>query len=288
MIYAKITSMNTLKRWAFVFIVAMSATFSMQAQDTPAAETEAATPATTASAAAMYNESLASLKAKDFQAGYDKTKAALAAAKAEENEQIIGLATKNLAKAAYYLGQKKLKDKSVDEAMKLFEEGIATNPEFPGAYKGKASGLAAKGQSVEAINTYFKSAELSEKAGKAKSAAKTIKKAASVVSKLYSSKDYAKTIEAGKAFLAVNDDSHKVHYYMAKSHQKQKGYATALTHINKAVEQAGDKAKDKYFWAQGNIAEKAGKKSAAIAAYKKITDAKYKENAEFKIKELQK
>ncbi len=263
--------MTNWKKWVFVFIVAIGATFTMQAQD--------------ATATTLYNEGLASLKSKDFQTGYDKTKAALTAAIAEENEQITGLAKKNLAKASYYLGLQKLKAKSVDEAMSLFDEGIEANPEYSAIYKGKAKGLNAKGQSVEAINAYFKSAELSEKAGKTEKSAKTIKQAVSIVSKLYSGKKYGKAIEAGKAFLAVKE-SHKVHYYVAKSFEKKKDKTNALTHINKAVELAGAEISDKYYWAQGNIAESAGKKTVAISAYKKITDAKYKENATFKIKEL--
>ncbi len=271
-IYTKKISMKDWKKWAFLFIVTISVAFTGQAQD--------------ATATTLYNEGLASLKSKDFEAGYDKTKAALAAAETEENEKIAKLAKKNLAKAAYYLGQQKLKEKAVEEAMSLFDEGIEANPDYPALYKGKAQALNAKGQSVDAIKTYFKSAELSEKAGKSEAAAKTIKKAGSVVSKLYSGKKYAKAIDAGKAFLEVKD-SHKVHYYVAKSFEKQKDKANALTHINKAVELAGAEASDKYYWAQGNIAEKAGKKADALAAYKKITEAKYKENAAFKIKELE-
>lgn len=272
MVNTKKISMSNWKKWTFLLIVTFSAVFTAQAQD--------------ASAATLYNEGLASLKSKDFQVGYDKTKAALSAAQAEENEEIVGLAKKNLAKASYYLGLKKLKAKSVDEAMTLFDEGIEANPEFPSIYKGKAQALNAKGQSVDAIKMYFKSAELSEKAGKAESAKKTVKKAGSVVSKLYSGKKYKKAIEAGNAFLEVKE-SHKVHYYLAKSYQKQKDNTNALTHINKAVELAGSDITDKYYWAQGNIAEAAGKKTTALAAYKKITAAKYKENATFKIKELE-
>lgn len=272
MTYTKKITMSTWRKWALMLIVAISATFTAQAQD--------------ASAAALYNEGLASLKSKDFQAGYDKTKAALEAATAAEDEKIMGLAKKNLAKAAYYLGSQKLKDKSVDEALALFDEGIEANPDYASTYKGKAMALNAKGQSVEALNLYFKSAELSEKSGKAKSAEKTIKRAESVVSKLYAKKKYPESIEAGTAFLEAKE-SHKVHYYVAKAYEKQKDKANALTHINKAVELAGDAIDDKYYWAQGNIAEKAGKKADAVAAYKKITAAKYKENATFKIKELE-
>ena len=89
-----------------------------------------------------------------------------------------------MAKASYYLGAQKLKAKSVDEAMSLFDEGIALNPEYPAIYKGKAQALNAQGNSVDAVNTYFKSAELYEKAGKTETAAKSIKSAIVVVNKL--------------------------------------------------------------------------------------------------------
>lgn len=272
MVFTNRISLNNWKKWTLVIVFAFGTVLNINAQEN--------------TAATLYNEGLAALKSKDFQNGYDKTKAALEAAKAEENEQIIDLATKNLAKASYYLGGQKLKAKSVDEAMSLFEEGIALNPEYPAVYKGKAKALNAQGQSVEAVKTYFKSAELSEKAGKAKSAEKTIKSALVVVNKLYSAKKYDKTIEAGTVFLE-NKESHKVYYYVAKSYEKKKDNKNALEHINKAVELAGDQISDKYYWAQGNMAEKAGQKDVALAAYKKITEAKYKENADFKIKELE-
>jgi len=273
MTYPKKISMNYLTKFTFAFMFAMSALFTAQAQD--------------ATATPLYNEGIAALKAKDFQTGYDKIKAALKAAETEENEQILGLAKKNLIKATYSLGNAKLKAKSVDEAMKLYDEGIALNPEYPAIYKGKGNALRAKGQNVDAVKMYFKSAELYEKAGKAESGAKAVKKAVVLVSKLYTGKKYADAVTAGNAFLELKE-THKVHYYVAKSYEKQKDKTNALTHINKAVELAGAKVDDKYYWAQGNIAEKAGKKSDALAAYKKITAAKYKENAAFKIKELSK
>ena len=66
----------------------------------------------------------------------------------------------------------------------------------------------------------------------------------------------------------------------------KKGVEKALEHATRAIELSGDTAPDKYFYAQATQLEGLGKKSEAIAAYKKITGEKYKAQAEYKISEL--
>jgi len=153
---------------------------------------------------------------------------------------------------------------------------------------GKAQALDGKGEKTAAVTAYIGAADLAEKSGKADRAVQLVKKAGSIVGKMYSGKNYAGAIEAGKAHLALKETD-KVHYYIAQSYAKQSDNATAATHIVKAVEMAeasGTAVPDKYYWAQGNILEATGKKTDALAAYKKITGEKYKANADFKVKEL--
>ena len=240
------------------------------------------------SAASVYNEALAKLKAKDYEAGYPLMEEALKAAESEGNEKVLGLAKKNGAKAAYNLGASKRKAKAYDEALTLFDRGIELNPEYSSNYMGKAQALDSKGAKVEAVSAFLAAADLASAADKADRAAQLTKKASSIVGKLYTGKTYDKAIEAGKAFLAVKDNAN-VHYYLAKSLEKKKDMATASTHILKAVELAeasGTAVPDKYYWAKGNILEANQQKQQALDAYKKISGEKYKANADYKIKEL--
>ena len=269
-------TMNILKKTVFMFsfLIAFSAVSIAQE----------------ATATSLYNKGLASLKAKDYENGYPQIEEALKAAEAEGNEKVITIAKKNGAKAAYNLGAIKRKAKAYDEAMTLFNRGIELNPEYSSNYMGRAQALEGKGETLESIKAYLAAADLAEKSGKAERAGKLVKKAGSMVGKLYSNKDYANATTIGKAFLELKD-IHKVNYYVAKSLEKQKDNASAVAYINKAVELAtasGTAVPDKYFWAQGNILEATGSKATAKTAYQKITGDKYKANAEYRLKELEK
>lgn len=243
-----------------------------------------------ATATSLYNKGLASLKAKDYENGYTQIEEALKAAEAEGNEKVMSIAKKNGAKAAYNLGSAKLKAKAIDEANTLFTRGLEMNPAYSSNIMGLAQVLDAKGEKVAAVKKYFEAIDLAKKNGKEKTATSMTKRAAGVISKLYKAKDYTQLVEAGKAYLAFDDNS-RVNYYVAKSYEKQKDNASAVPFINKAVELAaatGKPVKDSYLWAQGNILEAAGNKADAKAAYQKITGEKYKANADFRIKELEK
>ncbi len=267
-------SMNFLTKGTLVFVLTLGLLTSLSAQD--------------ATAASLYNKGLASLKAKDYEAGYPQIEAALKAAETEGNEKVVTLAKKNGAKAAYNLGSQKRKAKAYDEALTLFDRGIELNPTYSSNFMGKAQALDGKGEKTAAVKAYIAAADLAEKSGKADRAVQLVKKAGSIVGKLYSGKNYAGAIEAGKAHLELKEAGN-VHYYLAQSFSKTKDNATAATHIVKAVDltaAAGTAVPDKYYWAQGNILEATGKKADALAAYKKITGEKYKANADFKVKEL--
>jgi len=244
-----------------------------------------------ATATSLYNKGLASLKAKDYENGYAQIEEALKAAEEEGNDKVIAIAKKNGAKAAYNLGSAKLKAKAVEEANTLFARGLEMNPNYSSNIMGLAQVLASKGESVAAVKKYFEAVAMAKTNGKEKTATNITKRAAGVISKLYKAKDYPTLVEAGKAFLSFDENNQKVNYYVAKSLEKQKDNASAVPYINKAVELAaasGKPVKDSYLWAQGNILEAAGNKADAKAAYQKITGEKYKANADFRIKELEK
>ncbi len=241
-----------------------------------------------ATAAGTYNEGLALLKAKSYDEGLVKMEKALELATAGGDEKIIGLAKKNGAVAAYNAAGAKRKAKSYDEAMTLYNKAAELNPDYSSTYDGIGRTLEAQGKKTEAIDSYLKAATMATTEGKAKRASSRFKKVRGMVGKMYVAKDYDGAIAAGNAFVAVNDADADVHYYMSKALAEKGDNATAVTHIEKAVTLAGEAAPDKYHYAQGSQLEKLGKKSDAIAAYKKITDAKYKAQADYRIGELSK
>jgi tetratricopeptide (TPR) repeat protein len=240
------------------------------------------------SAASIYNEGLAKLKEKDYEAGYPLIEEALKVAEAAGNEKVVSLAKRNGAKAAYNLGSAKRKAKAYDEALVLFERGIELNPKYSSNYMGRAMALEGKGDGEGAVKGYLAAADLAKESGKADRAAQLVKKATSTVSKLYKAKKYDAAIAAGVIHIELKENAN-IHYYMAKCYEKKKVTNDAENHINKAVELAtasGQPVPDKYYWLQGNVLESLKKNQDATAAYKKISGEKYKANAEYRIKEL--
>ena len=239
-------------------------------------------------AAGTYNEGLALLKAKSYDEGLVKMEKALELATAGGDEKIIGLAKKNGAVAAYNAAGAKRKAKSFDEAMALYTKAAELNPDYSSTYDGIARTQEAQGKKTEAIGNYLKAASMATTEGKPKRATSRYKKVRTMVGKMYVAKDYDGAIAAGNSFIAVNDADADVHYYVSKALSAKGDNKSAVSHITKAVMLAGDAAPDKYHYAQGEQLEKLGKKADAIVSYKKITDAKYKAQAVYRIGELSK
>lgn len=237
------------------------------------------------SAASLYNEGLALLKAKDYAAGLPILEAALAKATEDGNEKVIGLAKKNGSRAAYNLGNAKKKAGAMDEAIALYQKGIDLAPDYASNYKGLAASTEAKGDKLAAIKMYITAGDKTTASGKADKAAKLYKKARNMVGKIYTSKDYENAIVAGKAFLEMRENA-EVCYYMCRAITESNATDEAITYIDKAIALSGDTVDDKYYVAKAKAFEKMSKNQDAISAYKLVTGEKYKPQAEYKIKEL--
>lgn len=237
------------------------------------------------SAATLYNEGLAFLKAKDYEAGLPVLEAAMVKATEDGNDKVIGLAKKNGAKASYNLGNAKKKAGAHDEAIELYKKGIEWAPDYPSNYKGLAAATEAKGDKVGAIKMYITAGDKTTAKGKADKAAKLYKKARNMVGKIYTSKDYPNAIIAGKAFLEMRENA-EVCYYICRAITESTATEEAVTYADKAISLSGDSVDDKYYVAKAKAYEKLDKNTEAIAAYKLVTGEKYKPQAEYKIKEL--
>ena len=237
------------------------------------------------SAAKLYNEGLAFLKAKDYAAGLPLLEQALEKATADGNEKVIKVSKKNGARAAYNLGNAKKKEGAHDEAIELYNKGIAWSPDYPANYKGLAAATEAKGEKLEAIKMYITAGDKTTEGGKAEKAAKLYKKAQNMVGKIYQGKDYESAITAGKAFLEMRDNA-EVCYYVCRAITESTPTEEAITYADKAIELSGEEVNDKYYVAKAKAYEKLSKNADAIEAYKLVTGEKYKPQAEYKIKEL--
>ena len=237
------------------------------------------------SAASLYNEGLALLKAKDYEAGLPILEAALAKANEDGNEKVIKLAKKNGSKAAYNLANAKKKAGALDEATALYSKGIELSPDYASNYKGLAAVTEAKGDKIAAIKMYITAGDKTTASGKAEKAEKLYKKARNMVGKIYTNKEYEKAIEAGKAFLEMRENA-EVCYYVCRAITESTATEEAITYADKAIELSGDTVDDKYYVAKAKACEKLSKNADAIAAYKLVTGEKYKPQAEYKIKEL--
>lgn len=264
--------MNLKMRKSITFLFALLLSASTFAQDEK-------------SAAALYNEALALIKAKDYEGGLPILESALAKATEDNNEQIIGLAKKNGAKSTANFGNAKLKSGALDEAGELFEKGITWAPDYAGNYRGLAAVTEKQGNTIEAIKQYIMAGDKTKMGKKPEKAVKLYKKARIMVGKIYQSEEYAQTIEAGKAYLEMHDDA-EVAYYVCRANTKSVADDEAITFADKAIALSGDEVDDKYYVAKAKAYEKMGKNAEAIEAYKLVTGDKYKAQAEGKIKLL--
>lgn len=240
--------------------------------------------ATEKTAAGLYNEGLALLKQKNYADGLVSLEAALAKAETDGNEKVIGLAKKNGSMAAYNLGNAKRKANALDEAAASYEKGISLNPSYPSNYIGSARVLADKGDKAGAMNGFLTAADKANAANDAKKSDEAIKRAKSILTELYNAKTHAKVIELGKVFLAKSPNP-DVNYYVGKSMMETNAHADAVSFFDAALA-ANPSKKDRVIYAKAQSLEKIGKNADAVAAYKMITDEKYKANATHKIAQL--
>ncbi len=259
--------------WAVTFFCALAT--ALTAQDAP-------------TAASLYNEGLASLKAKDYAKGYELMQKAIEAAKPDdENDQkVIRLAKGNGAIAAYYVGTDQRKNGQLDDALATFEKGIELNPNQFTNYTGKALVMEDKGQTAAAVEGFLMAAEVAEKGKKPDKAEEYIKKAENYAAVAWGKKQWDDAIAAADAVLAKKESADA--YYYKGAALKEKGKASdAIELVEKAITllAEGEDA-SKHNFLIGECHESAGNKAAAIEAFKKVTDAKYKEVAKYKIDNL--
>ena len=238
-----------------------------------------------ASTASLYNDGLEKLKAKNFEEALPLIEKALEVADPEADAQVIQLAKKNGAIAAYYVGNDLRKDEDCKKALETYEKGAEWSPGFYANYIGVAQSLECQEKDVEALKAYLKAAEVSEAGKKADKAEQKASKAENMVALAYGNQDWDKTVTLGKTFLEASETA-DVHYYLAAALKNTGDAASAIAHAEKAAGMAADD-KDKYLMLLAESYEAGNDKSKAIETYKQITDNKYSERAQYKVNELE-
>ncbi|MEM1325320.1 MAG: hypothetical protein AAGI23_05165 [Bacteroidota bacterium] len=242
------------------------------------------------SAADLYNDGVALLKAKDYAAALPAFEGAIAKAEAAEegdstSMQVLELSKKNGVRAAYYLGNSQRKAKAYDDALATFEKGLAMG-DFYALYLGKAQALDKAGKDKEAAEAYLAAGEKYIAAGQDEE--KALKLYRSGFLKIARMKDHNLMIEKILAHpvAAKNGD---VSYYVAKAYMKKGDASTALQHAQAATAAAiaeEDKL-GKFYMLEGEVYTAMGNDAAALEAYKKVpTSGKYGERAAYFIGKL--
>lgn len=267
-------SLQQLQRGVYALLFIALCSFSLNSQDR--------------TAASAYNEGLAELKAKNYEAGLVLMEEALSLSEEGKDDKVIRLAKKNGSVAAYNVAKAKKEAGSMDEALAMYDKGIEFNPEYTSNYAGKASVLEEKGDINAAIEAYIKTGDVySDKPARAE---KMYNRAQNMVGKLYTSKAYDEGIAAGNVYLALKADNAEVNYYIARCLIEKGNNDEALKYADQAITLAtaddGGEAKDKYYIAKGLSLENLGKNADAVSAYKMVSGEKYKKQAEYKIQKL--
>jgi len=239
-----------------------------------------------ASAATLYNQGLEKAKAKEYVAALELLEQALAKADPENetDAKVIRAAKGNGTRAAYGAGNFHRKAKAYDEAIKAYEKGIEYNPKYYANYVGKAQTLNAQKDPM-AVKFYMQASQKAMEAKKEEKANDLSSKAENIVAVSWGKKEWDKTIAYANAFLEEKETA-DVHYYLAGALKAKGESTTALEHVAKSIELAGDADASKYHMLKAETHEKLGQKSDAVAAYKLVKAAKYAERAKYKITEL--
>jgi len=238
----------------------------------------------TPSAASLYNDGLSNLKGKDYESALGLFEQALEVADPEADEQVVKLAKKNGAIAAYYVATEQRKGESFEAAAETYQKGIDMAPNFYANHMGLGQALEGADQPEEALVAFLKAADLAEKTQKEDKAEKVYSKSEAMIAKAYVAKDWDRTQRMANAFLEQKESA-DVHYYLSGALRKSNVTDKAIEHAQKALELATED-QDKYQYGLGQAYEAAGQTSNAIAAYEKITSGKYAERAQYQAKQL--
>lgn len=267
-------------KWCFLVAVIGLLTTSLAAQDEQAEQ-----PARTA--ASVYNDALEKMKAKDYEAALPLVEEAieLVDTASETDQKVLDLSKTNGAIATYYVGNGLRKAGEYEDALARFEQGIEYNPDFYGNFMGRAQSLEKLERETDAAAAYILAAEKAKAADKNNLASKFVKKVENMAIIAVNEKRWSDAQSIASSVLEA-EETENSHYLLGRALLEQDKYSDATAHLEKAIEMGDGKEDSKYSYLLGTAYEGQGQKAKAIEAYGKVTDAPYKQNAEYKLNQL--
>lgn len=239
------------------------------------------------SAADLYNEGVEKLKAQGYQEALDLFDLAIAKSEGDTSstaQQVLDLAKKNGASAAYSLGNEQRKAKQFNEALATFKKGLELNELYP-LYSGIAMSLNDLGKDAEATQAFLLTGDKYLAAEQPDDRVISFYKRA--FNNLFKAKNWTGIIESAEKHPKALDDA-DITYYVAKAYEQKKDYKKALEFAEKATTSAPDaEDKGKYLMLEAELYTKLTDTGKAIEAYKKIDgSSKYAERAQYMVKQL--
>lgn len=241
------------------------------------------------SATALYNEGLTALKEKNFKNGYIKMDSAYVLAKQENNEEVLGLAKKNLMFAAYNYGNDLIKNKNTKEAIVVFEKGLSIDPASGLMHQGIGKAKEEMGDAEGAAKSYMTSLEAAKTENDEKKISDAKTRVKNLLVKQLQTKSFAKVIKIGTEYLGVDNTNSDIAYLVGKAYADKGDNTNGIKYLLQTVElsnKAGQKVEDKVYYGLG-VAYDANKDSKnAIKYLGMVTDPKYKASADAIIAKL--
>lgn len=235
-------------------------------------------------AAEKYNEGLALLKEKNYEAALITFLETKQIADAAGDKGTAGKAENYAYRLCYNVGVGEIKKGDLDKALEFFEEGISMEPSYYKNYKGRATVYKAQGQEEAAMAAYIKTAEVAAESGELEERSKALSQAEGFVAKAVQAEDFRKVVKTGTAYLQFSETAN-VHYYLAHAYNQLGDYQDALKHAEHALEldQGSRASKAKIHFEQGEAYKNIGQFQEAMQAYSNAAYGDFKQRAEHEL-----
>lgn len=239
---------------------------------------------------------------KDFQGSHsmsDLNKAIDAFKKAEQtgkkygNDQVAQQATSDATKMLYIKSVMQYSNEKYDAALSTINKAIDRNPNYAQAYYQK--GLIYKkmdGHQSDIFTAFDKAIEIGQKNNKSSIVRKAKENASGQLvyegGQQLKSHNPQKAISLLKKSLNYNSESADAYYWLAKANNNLGNYSTALGQAKKGLSYAGSGQGDqaKFYFAKGKALSGLGQNSQACEAFSKAAYGKFKDSAQYKMKNV--
>ena len=239
-----------------------------------------------------YKLAVDSYKKHDFEGAIKYFEQTEKAGKKYGNQALAQKSHRLIPKLYYAWGKQEFIQKNYQDALNIFDKGIATEPNLASAYLGKAlvyDKLKQEDKMTEAAN---KAIDIAQKVHDQKTLVNAQK-----FMRNYTYNHAVMAIQNNKqadaekylnASIKYGNNSPDVYYELGKIQRKKGKYTEALNYLQKALslDQGNEVTKAKYYFALGKVYEDMNKKTEACAAFRKALHPPYDESAKYEMEQV--